>query len=101
MSTEARRSDLVALSITGIAVVVCALLALATLQYSMPPKLYPILGRSFTTVEHYRSHLCPWTFTKLGVHAYIIRFRSLLALAWMGYILAVVSALKGGLPRSG
>jgi hypothetical protein len=83
----------------ALAVVACALLALAAWQYAMPPSFQSSWQLDHLSVDLFRGALGLPRFA-VGDGAYRWCFRGLWAAAWVGYFLLVFAGVVGGrLPR--
>lgn len=95
-----RNRALVRAAAIGIVVSIVALLALATLQYSLPARYFAAMGLGREDVPHFRASLSLPQFPILSIPTFLMYFRLLLAAAWFGYAFAVIAALKGGALRA-
>jgi len=85
--------------IFGIVLCALALTALVGLQYLMPRRIDSAWGLNYAGVRHFQRQLLSFDTPQLTSRAFAIWFRSLTALAWVGYGLAVTAGLRGARVR--
>lgn len=82
----------------GLALCIAGMLALAALQYAMPPTFAGPLGLNVPSVGHYQRTLLGGLDPVLRDRAFAVAFRILLGSAWLGYAVAVGLGLAVGAP---
>ena len=97
-TTDTRREAVLrTCAVIGVVITCTAILGLGALQYAMPEKLRCCWGFNWRGAEHFRQVMFGGHLPTLSPVVFVAWFRIFLIASWLGYAVAVVAAIRGGI----